>query len=227
MKKKIIDAFKEPVKTQENLINLLIGGVLTLIPVVNFISMGFLGTKLQKNIEQKKSSVKWDENIKNLFIKGAFVTLICLSYVVIPVLLLFLSGRFMVTLSEGRFLSLFYLRSQVLNIIGTLLLLIALYLLPFAVCLYLEDKDLKKAFKPRKILEKIFMVIKEYTVVYAAIISLLAVSIIILFLLMNWLAGLLTAGFIFFYDGMVITGILSKFFPRKAITISLLEVSDE
>lgn len=227
MKKKIIDAFKEPVRTQENFINLLIGGVLTLIPVVNFISMGFLGTKLKKNIEQKKSTVKWDENIKNLFIKGAFVTFICLSYVIIPVLLLFLSGRFMVTLSEGRFLSLFYFRGQILNIIGTLLLLIALYLLPFAVCLYLEDDDIKKAFQSRKILEKIFMVIKEYTVVYATIIALLAISIITLFLLMNWLAGLLTAGFIFFYDGMVISGLLSKFFPRKTITISLLEVSDE
>ncbi|MBN1445003.1 MAG: DUF4013 domain-containing protein [Candidatus Omnitrophica bacterium] len=227
MKKKILDAFKEPVRTQDNLINLLIGGVLTLIPVVNFISMGYLGAKLKKNIEQNKSSVKWDENIEKLFVKGAFLTFICLSYVIIPVLLLFLSGRFMVTLSGGRFLSLFYFRGQVMNIIGTLLLLIALYLLPFAVCLYLEDNDLKKAFKPRKILEKIFLIIKEYTVVYATIIALLAVSIIVLFLLMNWLAGLLTGGFIFFYDGMVISGILSKFFPRKAITISLLEVSEE
>jgi len=226
MKKKILDAFKEPVKNRENMINLLIGGILTFFPVVNFISLGYLGTKLKKSIEQDKSAVKWDENIKNLFIKGSFLFLICISYVLMPVLLMFLAGRFMLTLSEGRIFSLFYFRGQVLNIIGTLLLLISLYFLPFAVCLYLEENDIKKGFKLRKILEKIFMVIREYTIVYVVIIGLLAVSIAAMFLFMNWLAGLLLGGFVIFYDGLVIIGILSKFFPRKAITISLLEVSE-
>ncbi len=226
MKKKIIDALKEPVKNQENVINLLIGGVLTFFPVVNFIPMGYLGIKLKKSIEQDRSSVKWDENISKLFKKGAFLCLITLSYAIIPLLLLFLSARFMLTLSGGRFFSLFYFRGQILNIIGTLLLLIAFYFLPFAVCLYLEDDDLRNAFQFRKILSKIFLVIKEYSVIYVLLIALLSFSVVILFLLLNWIAGILTGGFIFFYDGLVISSILSKFFPRKAITISLLEVPE-
>lgn len=227
MKKKIIEAFKEPVKSQKNVINILTGGVLTLIPVVNLVPLGYLGTKLKKNIEQDKSAVKWDENIKNLFIRGFFLFVICISYVIIPVLLMCLGGQFMLNLSGGRIFSLFYFRGQILNLIGALSLLIALYFLPFAICLYFEENDIKKGFNLDKIMEKIFKVPKEYTIVYVVIIGLLAASTIAMFLFMNWLAGFLLSGFVFFYDGLVITNILSKFFPRKAITISLLEVSEE
>jgi hypothetical protein len=226
MKKKIIEAFKEPLKNRERVMNLLIGGVLTFFPVINLIALGYLGTKLKKNIEQDKSCVKWEENIKGLFIKGLFLLGICVSYVIIPVLLMFLGGRFMLSLSGGKILSLFYFRGQVLNIMGTLLLLIALYFLPFAVCLYLEENEIKKGFQVRKILEKIFTVAKEYTVVYIVIISLLAISTVIMFLFMNSLACFLVSGFVFFYDGLVITNMLSKFFPRKSILISLTDVPE-
>lgn len=132
----------------------------------------------------------------------------------------------MLSLSGGKILSLFYFRGQVLNIIGMLLLLIALYFLPFAVCLYLEENEIKKGFQLGKVLEKIFMVAKEYTVVYTVIIGLLAISSAVMFLFMNWLACFLISGFVFFYDGLVITNILSKFFPRKSILISLMDVSE-
>ncbi len=227
MKKKIKEAFKDPVKNQKNIINLLTGGVLTLIPVIGLVPLGYLGTKLKKSIEQDKSPVKWDENIKNLFTRGLNIFIICISYAAIPVLLMLLGGQFMLSLSEGRILSLFYLRGQILNTIGTLSLLIALYFLPFAVCVYLEEDNLQKAFKLNLIAEKIFKVIKEYTIIYAAMIGLLALSIVVMFLFLNWLAGTLISGFVFFYDGCVIANLLSKFFPRKTLTISLLEVSEE
>ncbi len=226
MKKKILDAFKEPFQKQESIINLLIGGVLTFFPVINLIALGYLGIKLKKKIEQDRSCIKWEENIKALFMRGVFLLGIGISYVIIPVLLMFLGGRFMLSLSGGKILSLFYFRGQVLNIIGTLLLLIALYFLPFAICLYLEENDIKKGFQMRKILEKIFMVAKEYTIVYVIIIGLLALSLAFTLLLLNWVTGFLISGFVFFYDGLVITNILSKFFPRKSITISLLGVSE-
>lgn len=226
MKKKIIEAFKEPVKSQKNIINILTGGVLTLIPVVNLVPLGYLGTKLKKNIEQDRSAVKWDENIKNLFVRGFFLFVICISYVIIPVLLMCLGGQFILNLSGGRIFSLFYFRGQILNLIGALSLLIALYFLPFAICLYLEESNIRMAFKFDRILDKILKIPRDYTILYVVIVALLAASAIAIFLFMNWLIGFMICGFVLFYDGLVITNLLSKFFPRKTITISLLELPE-
>jgi len=224
VKKKIIDAFKDPFAGRENVINLLIGGIITFFPVLNFIPAGYLGTKLKKSIKQDKTPVKWDEDIKGLFINGFWLFVISISYLIIPFLLMFLGANLMLSLSGGKILSLFYFRGQVLNLIGTIALLIAIYFLPFAVCIYLEEGDIKMAFKLQKVMEKIFLVAKEYTISYLIIIGLITISVAFIFLFMNWVMGFLLSGFIFFYDGMVITGIISKFFPRKAITISLLEI---
>jgi len=183
-----------------------------------------LGTKLKKSIKQDKTPVKWDEDIKGLFITGFWLFVICISYLIIPFLLMFLGGNLMLSLSRGKILSLFYFRGQVLNLIGTITLLIAIYFLPFAVCIYLEEGEIKMAFKLQKVMEKIILVAKEYTISYLIIIGLITISVAFIFLFMNWVMGFLLSGFIFFYDGMVITGIISKFFPRKAITISLLKM---
>lgn len=224
MKKKIIEVLREPFTSRENVINLLIGGVITFFPVFNFISLGYLGTKLKKSIHQDKSPVKWDENIKALFITGFFLFIVCISYLIIPFLLMFLGGSLMLSLSQGKIFSLFYFRGQILNLLGTILLLVMLYFLPFAVCVYLEEDNIKMVFKLPKIVDKILLVVKEYTVVYLIIIGLFTISVSIIFLFMNWVTGLLLSGFLFFYDGLVIAGLLSKVFPRKSLTISLLEI---
>ncbi|MCX8082253.1 MAG: DUF4013 domain-containing protein [bacterium] len=226
MKKKVMDALKDPFNSRENIINLMIGGIITFFPVFNLIPLGYLGKKLKRSIQQDKTPVKWDENIKELFITGIFLFAILISYLIIPFLLMFLGGSLMLTLSGGKIFSLFYFRGQILNLLGTITLLIAIYFLPFAICVYLEDNDIKMAFKLQKIIEKIFLVVREYTITYLIIIGLIFISFTIIFLLMNWIAGLLFSGFLFFYDGIVIAGIISKIFPRKAVTISLLEISE-
>lgn len=227
MKKKIIDSLKNPFDNRENVMNLLIGGTITFFPILNLISLGYLGTKLKRSIQQDKSPVKWDENLKGLFTTGLFLFIILISYLIIPFLLIFLGGSFMMTLSGGKIFSLFYFRGQILNLVGTITLLIALYFLPFALCIYLEEGNIKMAFNLQKVLEKIFLVVKEYTISYLIIIGLLTASISIIFLFMNWVTGFLLSGFLFFYDGLAITGILGKVFPRKAITISLLEIQEK
>ncbi|MCM8760391.1 MAG: DUF4013 domain-containing protein [Candidatus Omnitrophica bacterium] len=226
MKKKIVDSFKDPFNNRENVMNLLVGGIITFFPILNLISSGYLGTKLKKSIQQDKLPVKWDENLKGLFITGLFLFVVWISYLIIPLLLMFLGGDLMLTLSGGRIFSLFYFRGQILNLVGTITLLISIYFLPFAVCTYLEEGNIKMAFNLQKVLEKISLVVKEYTISYLIIIGLLTASISIIFLFMNWVMGFLLSGFIFFYDGMVITSLISKIFPRKAITISLLKISE-
>jgi len=220
MKKKIIDAFSEPIKNNDCRLNLLIGGVIMLFPVINFVSLGFLATKLENSIDQKKVPIKW-EDIRLLFIKGSKIFLICTSYLLLPVLFAFLGGFFITNLARGKIFSLFYFRGQTLNIIATLLLLITLYFLPFAVCLFLESKNIKKAFDIKENIGRIMLIPQEYTILFGIIIALLVVSTVIILFLMNWQAAALLGGFIIFYDNMVITNLLCKFFPRKSININI------
>lgn len=221
MKKKIIDSFTEPFKNREFRINLLIGGIITFFPVINFIALGFLGTKLENSIRQEKYSVKWDENFKNLFTKGFKIFIIAAAYLLLPVLFALLGGFFIFTLAQGKIFSLFYFRGQILNIIGTLLMLISLYFMPFAICLFLESRDIKKSFDIKENLERIMLIPREYTAIFGVILLLLIISSVIMLFLMNWIAGILLGGFIAFYIGVVMTNLLCKFFPRRSININI------
>lgn len=221
MKRKIIASFKLPLKGKRNLFDILIGGILMFFPIVNFVSIGFLGEKLRRNLELEKTRVKWDENIEFLFIMGAKIFLISAVYLFIPVIFMCLGGLFITSFSNGKIWSLFFLRGQILNTVGTILLLISLYLLFPAICIFLEENSLKKGFNLREVVERILLIPKDYTVIYMVITGILTISAIIIFLLLNWITGLLISGFLCFYDGLVITNILSKFFPRKSVKIHL------
>jgi len=101
MKKKIIEAFKSPLKGKKNFFDILIGGILMFFPIINFVSIGFLGEKLRRDLELEKSKVKWDENIEFLFVMGAKIFLISTVYLFIPIILMCLGGVFITALSHG------------------------------------------------------------------------------------------------------------------------------
>ena len=60
MKKKIKECFKEPVRNRTDLLNLIIGGILTFFPIANLIALGYLTEKLRKNLENEPKTVKWE-----------------------------------------------------------------------------------------------------------------------------------------------------------------------
>ena len=220
MRKKIIEAFKQPIQ-KKNIFDLVIGGVLMFFPVINFISMGYISERLKAGILLEKKTIKWDENIKNLFVKGAYLFFLILGYLLIPFIFLFLGVFFISILSRGEIVSLFLFRGLILIILSTILFLIAIYFLLFGICVYLEENSLKKGFNLRDVLEKIFLIPKDYIIIYILIVGILMISIVILTLLLNWVTGLLLSGFLFIYDLLVISNILIKFYPRKAVNIQL------
>jgi len=219
VKKKIIEIFKIPLKEKKARFDILIGGVLLMIPVVQFFSIGYLTKKLKKIIELEKNTIKWDENLKELFIFGVKGTALLLIYLFIPFLFMFLGGFFISFLSKGKILSLFFFRGQILIITGTVLLLIIMFFFPAGICLYLEENSIKKAVDFKSILEKIILIPKEYGIVYFIILGIYLFSIVLTFILFNWVIGILSSGFIYFYDGFVSVHLIGKFFPRKSIKI--------
>jgi len=221
MKRKIIDAFKSPLKEKNAAMDIIIGGLLLYFPVVQFISFGYIVKKLQYIIAMEKSTPKWDDNLKELFLLGAKACAILLVFMILPLLLTFLEGFFVSSLTQGKIWSIFFLKGQVIGLLKSVLFFLAFFFLPFSFCLLLETKILRSAFDIREILERILLIPREYLLIYIVIMALYLSSFILIILLMNWVAALLLAGFIFFYVGLVAANLVGKIFPRKMITIPL------
>ncbi|MCM8772821.1 MAG: DUF4013 domain-containing protein [Candidatus Omnitrophica bacterium] len=220
MRKKIIESFKQPL-LKKNLFDLVIGSIFMFFPFINFISLGYIYEKLRGGIILEKTKLKWDENFKNYFIKGFSLTVLFLGYLFIPLIFLFLGIVFISILSGGKIVSLFLFRGVVLIIFSTFSFLISLYFLLFGICVYIEENSLKAGFSLQKILDRILLIPKEYTIIYIIIVGLLLFSIFALTLLFNWITGLLFSPFLFFYDLLVISNLLIKFYPRKEVKIQL------
>jgi hypothetical protein len=220
MRKKIIESFKQPFY-KKNLMDFFIGSIFMFFPIVNFISLGYIAEKLKSGITLEKKNIKWDENFKNLFKSGLSLFILIMGYLLIPSLFFFL-GVFLISIpSGGEILSLFLFRGLILIVFSTLIFLIAIYFLLFGICIYLEENSLKRGFDLKEIIEKIFLIPKEYTIIYVLVVGILMTSIVILTLLLNWVTGLLFSGFLLFYDLLVISNLLIKFYPRKSVEVRL------
>jgi len=220
MKEKIKECFKEPVKEKKNIFDIIIGGVLTFFPIINLISLGYLTEKLKENIENEGKHVKW-ENFGYLMKVGWNTFILILGYLCIAVFFALLGAIFIFNLSKGKILSIFFFRGIVLLNIGTIVLLLGLFFLPFSIPLYLETNSLKKGFDIREILSRILLKLNDYLILYLTILGILIVSFAITFLLLNWVMGLLLGGFLYFYAGCVIVNLISKFFPKKYFKVQL------
>ncbi len=220
MRKKIIESFKQPL-LKKNLMDLLVGGILMFFPIINFISLGFVYDKLKAGITLEKGKQKWDGNFKRYFIDGFYLSVLIFGYFLIPIFFLFLGVYFISILSHGEIVSLFLFRGLILIVFSTILFLISLYFLLFGICIYLEENSLKEAFNLKNVIDRIFLIPKEYTIVYILVVGVLMISIVILTLLLNWVTGLLLSGFLFFYDLLVISNLLIKFYPRKSVKVLL------
>jgi len=221
MRKKIIESFKQPFY-KKNLMDFFIGSIFMFFPIVNFISLGYIAEKLKSGLTLEKKNIKWDENFKNLFKSGLNLFILIIGYLLIPSLFFFL-GVFLISIipSGGEILSLFLFRGLILIVFSTLIFLIAIYFLLFGICIYLEENSLKRGFDLKEIIEKIFLIPKEYTIIYVLVVGILMTSIVILTLLLNWVTGLLFSGFLLFYDLLVISNLLIKFYPRKSVEVRL------
>ena len=221
MKNKIYQSLKQPCQTKNNLFDILVGGILLFFPIINFLSLGYVTKKLQNIIALDKTSVKWDNNSKQLFLLGIQTAFILAVYAAIPFFFMFLGGFFMSNLSQGKIWSLSFLRGQILEIIASILLLIATYLAPMAICITLEDNNLAHAFDLRTILERILLNIRDYSLAYLSIFGIYLLSTILTVLFLNFFIALILAGFLYFYDGLFTVYLLGKVYPRKSVTMPI------
>ena len=160
---------------------LVIGILLSILPIVSFIASGY-ALECAKTASKKKYELpKW-ENILGLFVKGVLIFVIGLIYF-IPAIIFMLTGGIGIASSlvsgEATNLGRLFFTSGPLMIVSFFLFLIGIYLLPIAIVNYGTKNKFGKAFELKAVFEKVFsgkyalswLVVMVYSMVITMIIG--------------------------------------------------------
>ncbi len=168
----IMEEVKFPAKDSEWIVKVLIGGILGIMPIVNFISYGYSVKVMKGAIGGNPGMPKWDD-WGDLFVKGLMVFIIELIYMIIPVLIIVISvGGALMALFTGNFNAFAVAMAGAMGgvLIGLILALIAAFLLPMALAMYVKEDSIGAAFRVGELLSRIKSVIGDYIVVYIVVI---------------------------------------------------------
>ena len=161
----IVENIKYPTTDSEWIKKILIGGILLIIPIINFIIGGYYIKTLRGSIEGKPGLPEWDD-WGDLFIKGLMVAIIGFIYMLIPLIVLFVSigGALTAAISSGDFSA-----ASISAIVGgslfsVVLMLIVCLVLPMALSIYAKEDSIGAAFRIGEILSRIKSVPGDYII---------------------------------------------------------------
>lgn len=161
----IIESVKFPSTDVGWVKKILIGGILLIIPIINLIIGGYYIKTLRGSIEGKPGLPEWDD-WGDLFIKGLMVAIIGFIYMLIPLIVLFVSigGAVTAAISSGDFSA-----ASISAIVGgsmfsMVLMLIVCLVLPMALSIYAKEDSIGAAFRIGEILSRIKSVPGDYII---------------------------------------------------------------
>jgi hypothetical protein len=170
----IVENIKYPTTDSEWIKKILIGGILLIIPIINFIIGGYYIKTLRGSIEGKPGLPEWDD-WGDLFVKGLMVAIIGFIYSLIPLIVLFVSigGVITAAISSGDFSA-----ASISAIVGgslfsVVLMLIVCLVLPMALSIYAKEDSIGAAFRIGEILSRIKSVPGDYIITIIVLYALL------------------------------------------------------
>ena len=170
----IVENIKYPTTDSEWIKKILIGGILLIIPIINFIIGGYYIKTLRGSIEGKPGLPEWDD-WGDLFVKGLMVAIIGFIYSLIPLIVLFVSigGVITAAISSGDFSA-----GSISAIVGgslfsVVLMLIVCLVLPMALSIYAKEDSIGAAFRIGEILSRIKSVPGDYIITIIVLYALL------------------------------------------------------
>lgn len=186
--------------SEDGLVKVIIGAILNLIPIVNFLSFGYLIELMANVIQGREDMPVWDD-WGNKFIKGLMVAVISFIYFIIPMLVMMLGGGLAIlTGSSGSFL---------FSIIGFLLILVVWFILPMALANYAATDNFGSAFAFGEIFALISGSMGQYLTVFGlSIAAAIVMSIIGMIPLLGWIVILLGG----FYIGIVVFFLIGQIY---------------
>ncbi|CAB3287319.1 conserved membrane protein of unknown function [Methanocaldococcus lauensis] len=170
----IMEGLKFPMNDKDWIKKVLIGGLLNIIPIVNFISTGYSLETMKLIINNTEKLPEWD-NFGSKFVKGLVSIIISMIYLIIPFIIM---------------LVLLYLNKIAGLIIGFILTMIFGFIIPMAIANFVAKDSFGAAFEFGEIINRIKSVFEEYFICYLVIIGLyIIVSIVMLIPIIGWILG--------------------------------------
>lgn len=140
-----------PFREREWFIKMILGSVISIVPILNFLSLGYFIKCIQNGWRGSQSLPDWD-NWGELFRNGCMVFLILLAYLVLPISLAFLMA--------------------VVPVVGTafasLIIFIMSFIIPMAIANYALHMNMKDAFALKEIFYRSGRVLSLYLTGYLA-----------------------------------------------------------
>ena len=185
-------ALKFPTEDENWIVKILIGTVLMIIPIVNFIPIGYVYNIFKKVLNKEEPNLpEWGE-WGDLFIRGLMVFLIMLVYIIVPWILLMIGGGIMTAGANNDSGALTGLGGFVMFIGGLLYLVVAL-LVPFAIAHYAKNgEEFGAIFKFGDIIGNLFKAIGDYLLAIVVMIGVFFVlGLISMIPILGWIVGFL------------------------------------
>ena len=208
----LINLISFPFRDKKWIIKLLIGGVLSIIPIINFFSFGYSYHIFKEAIEGKTAYLpewnQWDY----LFKKGFYIFILGLIYTILPSLLIMLSLSFMTL--KGPFFILGFL----LILISIILYIAVLFFFPTAIALFAKKENIKDALNFSFIIKSTINFCPDYFKPFLTGIGIIIVGLIIESILgsiptLGWLIFF----FLNFYISIILARLFGEFFLRKKL----------
>ncbi|BAP62141.1 DUF4013 domain-containing protein [Methanococcus maripaludis] len=205
-------AFKFPTDDPDWIKKVVIGAILSIIPIVNFISFGYALELLKNIIDSKEELPEWSE-FGGKFVKGLVAFIIMFIYMLIPsIIWAVFGGLSILTMFTGSDEAIVggIVGLGIVGLITFLVTLIIGFIIPMAYANYIAYDDFGAAFRFSEIFEKIKDNFSDYCILYLIVIVTSAIVIFIASVIP--ILGLIIAIFVDFYFYLVYAYIMGKIY---------------
>lgn len=206
-----------PMKDKDWIVKIIVGGILSIIPIVNFIAFGY-ELKVMKNAINKTPGMPEWKGFTDLFVKGLVIFVIALLFMIIPLIIFgAVAGFSVLSYALGDITNPYSIVMTILPalFIGGILMIIVGFILPMSIAMYAKSNNFGDAFKLSEILNRIKSIFGEYLISYIIIIILsFILSLIMLIPVIGWIIGFFGT----FYLGVLALNMFGELYLKsKAI----------
>ncbi|WP_459201570.1 DUF4013 domain-containing protein [Methanococcus sp. CF] len=207
-------ALKFPMDDPDWIKKVIIGAIFSIIPIVSFISIGYVMELLKNIIDSKEELPEWS-GFGGKFIKGLIAAIISFIYMLVPMIIMAIFGfSSVMTMANGSDAAVAggLVGFGITMLVVLLIMLIIGFIIPMAYANYVAYGEFGAAFRFSEIFEKIKANFSDYIILYlivivtSAIVGFVASIIPIL--------GLIIALFLSFYLYLAYAYILGKIYTQ-------------
>lgn len=205
-------ALKMPLNDPNWLVKILIGGALTIVPIVNLLSHGYALETVRRTISGHTEMPEWDD-WADKFVKGLVALVVALVYYIPLLIIMGIGGGLGALINNGTGVGLFFATGYA---VGFILLLFIGFVIPMALAHYIATGSVGSAFALGVVLGKIRERLSDYVVAYiVTVVMLFLVNVVGELPLIGWLL----AAFLYFYALIVAAVLFGEVYGRTVDTL--------